>query len=144
MKRGRFLMFGSGDTLYHPLYIDNLVDAFELTGRRPGRGEVYLIGDAQYYSLNDLVRAVATSMDIQVRIHHLPFAPLWIAAATCEAICKPLSIEPPLFRRRADWFRQNRAFRIDSARRALGYKPQVDLATGLTRTARWYRQHGYL
>ena len=53
VKRGRFLMFGSGDTLYHPLYIDNLVDAFELAGGRPGRGEVYLIGDAQYYSLND-------------------------------------------------------------------------------------------
>jgi nucleoside-diphosphate-sugar epimerase len=56
----------------------------------------------------------------------------------------PLGIEPPLFRRRADWFRQNRAFRIDRARRELGYDPQVDLATGLARTARWYQDNGYL
>ena len=42
VKRGRFLMFGDGKTLYHPLYIDNLIDAFELAGERPGYGEVYL------------------------------------------------------------------------------------------------------
>ena len=144
VKRGRFLMFGDGKTLYHPLYIDNLIDAFELAGERPGYGEVYLIGDAEYHTLNNLVRAVATSMEAEVRILHLPFAPLWMAAATCETVCRPLSIEPPLFRRRADWFRQNRAFRIDKAKTELGYEPRVDLSTGLARTAAWYRQHGYL
>lgn len=144
VRGGRFLMFGDGETFYHPLYIDNLVDAFLRASERPGTGETYLIGDARYYSLNDLVRAVAASMDREVRILHLPFAPLWAAAATCETVCRPLRIEPPLFRRRADWFRQNRAFRIDKARRELGYEPAVDLSTGLRRTAAWYREHGYL
>ena len=144
VKGGRFLMFGDGETFYHPLYIDNLVDAFLLAAERPGTGETYLIGDARYCSLNELVSAVAASMDHGVRILHLPFAPLWAAAAACEALCRPLGIEPPLFRRRADWFRQNRAFRIDKARRELGYEPAIDLSTGLRRTAAWYRDHGYL
>ena len=144
VKRGRFLMFGDGKTLYHPLYIDNLVDAFELAASRPGRGEAYLIGDASYYALNDLVTAVATAMDVPVRITHLPFAPLWAASVVCETVCRPLGLEPPLFRRRADWFRQNRAFRIDRARRDLEYAPKVDLPTGLALTAEWYRAHGYL
>jgi nucleoside-diphosphate-sugar epimerase len=144
VRKGRFLMFGSGRTFYHPLYIDNLVDAFELAGERGGKGEAYLIGDAQFYSLNDLVTAVGRSLDLDVRILHLPFTPLWLAAAACEAVCMPLGIEPPLFRRRADWFRQNRAFRIDRARRELGYDPKIDLATGLARTAQWYRENGYL
>ena len=104
IRRGRFLMFGKGETLYHPLYIDNLVDAFELAAARPGTGEVYLIGDADYYSLNDLVRAVATSMNMEVRIIHLPFRPLWWASTACEFICRPLNIEPPLFRRRLTGF----------------------------------------
>jgi nucleoside-diphosphate-sugar epimerase len=143
-KKGRFLMFGDGRTFYHPLYIDNLVDAFELAGNRPGTGDVYLIGDAEYYALDDLVRAVGRSMGIDVKITHLPFAPLWMAAIMCEAVCAPLRIEPPLFRRRADWFRQNRAFSIARATRDLGYVPRVDLATGLSRTAEWYRQHAYL
>lgn len=143
-RGGRFLMFGNGKTLYHPLYIDNLVDAFELAGDRPGTGHTYLIGDDRYYSLNDLVTAVGKAMGIDVRIVHLPFTPLWLAAAACEGVCMPLGIEPPLFRRRADWFRQNRAFRIDRARKDLAYDPKVDLATGLARTAAWYREHGYL
>ncbi|HEX7084844.1 MAG TPA: NAD-dependent epimerase/dehydratase family protein [Vicinamibacterales bacterium] len=143
-RRGRFLMFGDGRTLYHPLYIDNLVDAFELAGERPGRGEPYLIADEHYYSLNDLVTAVGASLGIDVRITHLPFAPLLAASVVCEAICRPLGVEPPLFRRRADWFRQNRAFRIDRARRDLGYAPKVDLPTGLSQTAQWYKEHGYL
>ena len=37
-RRGRFLMFGNGKTFYHPLYIDNLVDAFELAGGTSGPG----------------------------------------------------------------------------------------------------------
>jgi nucleoside-diphosphate-sugar epimerase len=144
VRRGRFLMFGNGSTLYHPLYIDNFVDAFELASEHPTPGAVYLIGDREYHTLDDLVRAVGRALGIDVRITHLPFRPLWLAAAACEAVCMPLGIEPPLFRRRADWFRQNRAFRIDRARRELGYDPKIDLDTGLARTARWYRQHGYL
>jgi nucleoside-diphosphate-sugar epimerase len=144
VRHGRFLMFGDGKTLYHPLYIDNLVDAFLLAGRRQGRGEAYLIGDARYYSLNDLVGAVAASLQRDVRIVHLPFWPLRIAAVLCEEVCMPLGIEPPLFRRRADWFQQTRAFRIDKAQRDLGYEPKIELSEGLVRTAKWYREHGYV
>jgi nucleoside-diphosphate-sugar epimerase len=144
VRRGRFLMFGDGRTFYHPLYIDNLVDAFELAAERPGAGEAYLIGDERYYTLDELVRAVGESLGLRVSIVHLPFRPLWLAAAACEAVCTPLGIEPPLFRRRADWFRQNRAFRIDRARERLGYAPRIDLPTGLARTAKWYKENGYL
>ncbi len=145
VRRGRFLMFGDGETFYHPCYIDNLVDAFELGAEVPKAvGETYLIGDDRYVSLNELVRAVADSLGHGVRIVSLPFLPLWIAASLCEALCMPLGIEPPLFRRRADWFRQTRAFTIDKARRELGFVPRVPLAEGLARTAAWYRTRGYL
>jgi nucleoside-diphosphate-sugar epimerase len=144
-RRGRFLMFGDGETFYHPLYIDNLVDAFELAAEHPKAvGETYLIGDDRYVSLNDLVRGVAASLGQEVRIVHLPFAPLWAAATVCEAACRPFGIAPPLFRRRADWFRQTRAFSIAKAQRELGYVPRVGLAEGLQRTAAWYRANGYL
>ena len=83
-------------------------------------------------------------MGLDVRIYHLPFTPLWLASAACETVCGPLGIEPPLFRRRADWFRQNRAVRITRAAERLGYAPKIDLATGLARTAQWYREQGYL
>jgi nucleoside-diphosphate-sugar epimerase len=145
VKRDSFLMFGSGRTFYHPVYIDNLVDAFELALEKEGiQGETYIIGDEHYYSLNDLVQHVATAMGVPLRIRYLPFWPLWTAALACEVVCKPLRLTPPLFRRRVDWFRQVRAFSIEKARKELDYQPKIGLKEGLAATARWYQELGYL
>lgn len=144
-KKGVFHMFGDGLTTYHPVYIDNLVDGFLLAANTDGNTrESYLIADEEYFTLNDLVTHVAQSMGIDVRIRHWPFWPLWAAAAACEAVCYPLRVSPPLFRRRVDWFRQVRAFKIEKARRELGYVPRVGIAEGLRRTAEWYKREGYL
>ena len=62
----------------------------------------------------------------------------------CEAVCVPLRIKPPLYRRRVDFFTHDRAFTSAKAHRLLGYVPQVTLAEGLQRMARWYETQGYL
>lgn len=144
-RSGRFLMFGDGETTYHPVYIDNLVDLFILAAERPeARGNTYIGGDERYYTLNEIVQMVGEAIDVDVQIYHLPFWPLWIASVAVEFACKLLPFEPPLFRRRADWFRQVRAFSIDKARDELGYEPQIGLPEGLRITARWYRENQYL
>jgi nucleoside-diphosphate-sugar epimerase len=75
---------------------------------------------------------------------HVPVWPFFAAGAVCEAICLPLGIAPPIYRRRVAFFTKNRAFRIDKARRLLGYRPRVPLDDGLRETAAWYREHGHL
>ena len=70
--------------------------------------------------------------------------PLLLAGHVCEQLCKPFGITPPIFPRRVDWYRQNRAFDIRKAKRDLGYRPLVGLTEGLARTANWYRTEGYL
>jgi nucleoside-diphosphate-sugar epimerase len=145
VSKGRFLMFGPGRVHYHPAYIDNLVDAFELAAlSTQGNGEAYLIGDEKYYTLDELVSAIAETLGVELSIRHVPFWPLWSAALACEMVYKPFRVDPPLFRRRVDWFRQNRAFSIEKAKKELGYQPKVDLKEGLAKTAQWYREKGYL
>ncbi|HYH44923.1 MAG TPA: NAD(P)-dependent oxidoreductase [Thermoanaerobaculia bacterium] len=142
---GSFPMFGNGRTLYHPLYIDNLIDAFILAmedGR--GDGEAYLIADEQYIEIEDLVRRVGKALGTDVRIPHYPVWPVIVAGHVVEKACKPFGINPPIFPRRVDWYRQNRAFRIDKARKDLGYQPSVGIDEGLRRTAEWYRREGLL
>ena len=138
-------MFGSGKTTYHPLYIDNLVDAMMLV-MEPGKGdgEAYLIADDQYVEIETLVNKVAKALGVAVRIPHYPVMPLVVAGHICERICKPFHIIPPIFPRRVDWYRQNRAFNINKAKRDLGYDPKIDLDEGLKRTADWYRREGFL
>jgi 2-alkyl-3-oxoalkanoate reductase len=145
VKKGVFPMFGHGKTFYHPVYIDNLVDAFILAmDLNKGNGETYIIADEEYVTIEDLVQRVAKAMNTTVRIPHYPFLPLLAAAHVCEMICKPFRIRPPIFPRRADWYRQVRAFRIDKAKRELGYVPKIGLDEGLRRTAEWYVKEGYL
>jgi nucleoside-diphosphate-sugar epimerase len=143
--KGHFPMFGSGKTLYHPLYIDNLVDAFILAMQNgKGDGQAYLIADEHYVTIKELVQKVGEAMNLKVKITHYPVWPLIIAGHIFETACKPFKITPPIFPRRVDWFRQNRAFRIDKAKSDLGYAPKVDLDEGLRRTAEWYFQEGLL
>ncbi len=145
VARGTFPMFGDGRTLYHPLYVDNLVDAFLLAMESPrAAGEAYLIADQEYVGIEALVRRVARALGTDVRIPHFPVWPAVAAGHLCQAACRPFGITPPLFPRRVDWYRQNRAFKIDKARRDLGYEPRVGLDEGLRRTAEWYRREGYL
>ena len=141
VARGRFPMFGSGKTLYHPVYIDNLVDAFVLAmDLNKGNGEAYLIADEEYVSIKDLVQRIGRALDVDVKIKHYPIWPVIIAGHVCEKVCTPLRITPPIFPRRVDWYRQNRAFNINKAKRDLGYNPKVGLDEGLRRTGEWYRQ----
>ena len=145
VKKGFFPFFGDGSALYHPLYIDNFVDAFELAAAKPaGCGQTYLIADDSYYTIKEIVLKIATIMEKDLKVVHLPFWALYGLSTAVELLYKPLPMDPPLFRRRADWFRQNRAFRIDKARNQLGYNPAVDLDDGLRRTYEYYRDTGYL
>lgn len=145
VAKGTFPMFGSGRTLYHPLYIDNLVDAFLLCmPQGVGSGREYLIADEKYYAIEDIVQAVARALDVPVRIPHYPVLPVVAVGHIVEKLCKPLGITPPIFPRRVDWYRQNRAFDIGRAQRELGYRPLIELEEGLRRTGIWYREMGYL
>lgn len=140
VNQGKFPMIGDGSTLYHPLYIDNLVDALVLAmAPGVGTGEAYLIADEEYVPIRDLVERCARALGVSVRIRKVPTLPMVIAGHLCEWICKPLKISPPIFPRRVDWYRQNRAFDISKAKKDLGYQPAVGLDEGLKRTAEWYR-----
>lgn len=145
VKRGRFLMPGDGETFYHAVFIDNLIDAFELVSDKDElSGRRFIIADENYHSLNQLVEMAAAAIATSVRIQKVPFWPVWLAALGCEMCCKPFRLHPPIFRRRIDWFRQVRAFSIEKAKKEIGYRPRVSTGEGFVRTVEWYKTHDHL
>jgi nucleoside-diphosphate-sugar epimerase len=94
--------------------------------------------------LNELVAITASEAEVAPPGTHLPVWPFWIAGALCEAVCAPLGIEPPLYRRRVDFFTKSRAFDISRARAELGFAPSVGLHEGIRRTLAWYRENHWL
>jgi len=145
VNSGRFRMFGSGEVLYHMTYVTDLVAGIILCGENPAAaGQTYILAGPRYTTINELVAAVARAVGRTVPRGRLPLGPLRFAARACELICRPLGIEPPLHRRRLDFFTVNRAFSIEKARRELGYRPRVDILEGCRLTAEWYRDNGLL
>jgi dihydroflavonol-4-reductase len=145
IARRRWVTLGSGEIYYHLTYVDDLVEGFRLCGEHPAAANrTYILAGAEVTTLNDVVRRVAEAADVPAPKRHLPVWPFWIAGAACEAICAPLGVEPPIFRRRVDFFTKSRAFDITRARVELGYAPKVDLRDGIARTLDWYRRHGWL
>jgi dihydroflavonol-4-reductase len=145
IARRRFPMLGSGEVFYHLTYIDDLVQGLRRCGEVPAAaGRTYLLAGPQYTTLNELVRVIAAALEVPPPALRLPVWPFWVAGLVCEKVCVPLRIEPPLYRRRVDFYTKSRAFDTSRARAELAYNPGVDLPTGVARTVAWYRDKGWL
>ncbi len=145
IQRGRFPMLGRGDAFYHLTYIDDLVEGFRLCAETPGAaGRTYLLAGPRYTTLKELTGLIARELGVSAPRIRLPVWPFWLAGLVCEAVCVPLRIEPPIYRRRVDFYTKSRAFDTTRARTELGYAPKVDLEEGIHRTAQWYRERKLL
>jgi dihydroflavonol-4-reductase len=145
LARGNFPMIGSGKPFYHLTYIDDLVEGFRLCGSVPGaKGRTYILAGPRYTTLEQLVQLVARELNVTPPRLHWPVWPFWTAGLLCEMVCVPLGIEPPIFRRRVDFYTKSRAFDTTRARTELGFMPGVGLEDGIKRTADWYRAEGLL
>jgi nucleoside-diphosphate-sugar epimerase len=145
IKTRKFAMIGSGEVVYHMTYIDDLIAGILLCGsQEKALGNVYILAGEEATTLNGLVRLIAQVLNVPPPRLHLPAAPIYLAAIMCELVCMPLGINPPLYRRRVNFFRKTRCFDVSKAKRDLGFAPKTDLKTGIGLTVDWYRQHGYL
>jgi nucleoside-diphosphate-sugar epimerase len=145
IARRQFPMLGPGQVFYHLTFVDDVVEGLRLCGdTATAAGGTYLIAGPRYTTLNELVSMIARTLGVSPPWLRLPVWPVWLAGALCEAVCVPLRIEPPLYRRRVDFYRKSRAFDTSRAQRELGFRPTVSLEDGIRRTAAWYREQGLL
>lgn len=145
IARRRFVMIGAGDVRLHMVHVDDLVQGLRLAADQPSAiGETFIIAGNECWSLNEITSHIAGIYGVRPPRLHLPVWPFYAAGAACEAICVPLGINPPIYRRRVAFFTKSRAFTIAKAKRLLGYEPHVPLQQGLEQTAAWYDQHGYV
>ena len=145
VARRRWVTLGGGKIYYHLTFIDDVVDGFILCGTHPAAANrTYILAGGEVTTLNALVALVADVAEVPTPTRHLPVWPFWTAGAVCETICRPLGIDPPIFRRRVDFFTKSRAFDIARARTELGFAPRVGLREGIRRTLAWYRTEGWL
>lgn len=141
----RFFYVGQGKALVHFVDVRDLAEAFYLAmGNQNTDGEIFTIAGSESVPLHVVVNAIAGECGVNPPRVHVPVKPLQLAGTVCETICRPLGIEPPLHRRRVDFFTKNRCFDISKAQRVLGFVPQQSLRGEIRDMVAWYRAHGWI
>ncbi|HJR15872.1 MAG TPA: NAD(P)-dependent oxidoreductase [Gemmatimonadales bacterium] len=143
VSRGRFPLFGAGKGRRHMVYVDDVVSAFfKACEREEAVGQALIIAGPRSCTLRELLDEVTAATNSRRYGFRLPLAPMLGLAAVVEDVCGALAIEPPIYRRRMDFFHSDSEFDTARARRVLQWAPQVDLEDGIRRTLEDYRRTG--
>jgi nucleoside-diphosphate-sugar epimerase len=143
--RGVLFALGTGRTLYHLVHIEDLVAILERAASHPSaEGEVFIAGADRATRLDDMARMIGQPLGRRVRVVTFPAGPVFLLAGACEALCRPLGLQPPLYRRRVAFFTKDRSFDTKKLREVLGYRSRYSVEDGLAMTARWYAEHGWI
>jgi nucleoside-diphosphate-sugar epimerase len=140
IEKRRFMMFGDGRTLRHPLYVSDAVRGLELCAETDNvTGQIFILAGERPVKIQDLVRLIAEVLEVPPPTGHLPVVLGRMAGVALQSAFKPLRQEPPFSRRSMDFFLKNNAYNTGKAQRELGFRPMVDLRTGVTKTVHWLR-----
>jgi len=145
IARGIALYIGDGSTLVHYVDVRDLARAFVLAMEHEERNaEIYMIAGERPASFRELTELISNALGKRPLSVRLPVKPMQWLGSACEAICRPLHIPPPIFRRRVDFYTKNRQFDASKAVSELGYRPARALEDEVADIVGWYREHGWL
>lgn len=139
------VMGSAAGQLYHLIHVDDLTEIFILAAvHDSAAGGVFIAGDAAAMPLADIIRVIGAEMGRTSRFVRVPAWPFFLMADVCEAVCRPLGLAPPIYRRRVAFFTKDRSFNTARLREKLGYRYRRTTEEGLRETARWYLEHGWI
>jgi nucleoside-diphosphate-sugar epimerase len=145
LDRGRFLIIGSGQNQRQAIHVRDLVHGLLLAATHPAAvGETFVLAGEETMTTREMVEHVARALGRTAPRWHVPLWPFLTAAVAMEKTLSPLGVQPPLHRRRLDFFRKSFVFSTAKAQRVLGFTASVPFAAGTVETANWYREQGYL
>jgi nucleoside-diphosphate-sugar epimerase/2-polyprenyl-3-methyl-5-hydroxy-6-metoxy-1,4-benzoquinol methylase len=140
-----FFKIGPGKNLHQLIYIDDLIDGMlRASENDKALGEVILLVGSRPITTDQMVDTIAEKLQTRLPNFRAPLFPFTSAAAILETTLRPLGIQPPLHRRRMDFFKKSFSFSTTKARELLNFSPRYSFEMGAAETARWYRENGFL
>jgi nucleoside-diphosphate-sugar epimerase len=136
LKKRTFPMIGKGLNTRHPIYILDLLRAFEvLMAHHAAIGDLFIIGGARIMTTKKIVDTVCNVFGFKSPVVRLPIGVGRMIAFGIEAGCRLIGTEPPMSRRSLEFYQVNNGFDISKARRVLGYGPEYTFEQGLRHCA---------
>ncbi|GAC1646776.1 MAG: NAD(P)-dependent oxidoreductase [Ktedonobacteraceae bacterium] len=145
INKGWPCLIQGGRALIHPVYINDMTDAFLLSAeRREAIGRRYNIAGEHPVSFKTLSIAIAHALGKQLPKGNIPLSLANLASDVFSVIPGLQGERAPLTRSRVKFLTNSRVYSIERAQKELGYASKVGLDEGMKRTAAWYQKHGYL
>jgi nucleoside-diphosphate-sugar epimerase len=145
IQRRQFRPVGRRPVWLHPIYIDDMTDAFLRCAQQPRAvGEIFHIAGREPVTIERLAATIAAALAVKPTRGWIP-KPAARAVATAGDLL-PARLQPlaPLTRSRFDFLTHSRVYDVSKARRLLDFSAETELGTGIGRSVTWYRQQGYL
>jgi nucleoside-diphosphate-sugar epimerase len=142
---GRFRPIGHEPVFLHPVYIDDMTEAFLRCASHPNAvGECYNIAGREPVTLAELAHNIAHAAGSKTRTGHIPLPVARAAARVGDLLPTRYRNRAPLTTSRLDFLTHSRVYSVSKAELELGFVARTDLRTGIELTVAWYREHGYL
>jgi 2-polyprenyl-3-methyl-5-hydroxy-6-metoxy-1,4-benzoquinol methylase len=143
--KNKFFIIGSGKNLHHLIYVEDLIEGlFLLSEAEEAVGQIFLFAGEKAISTREMADTVGNVLERKVPRIHAPLWPFLSAATVMEKILRPMGIQPPLHRRRMDFFRKNFSLSANKSKKLLAFTPKYSFEAGAFETARWYRENNLL
>jgi nucleoside-diphosphate-sugar epimerase len=137
--RRQFRPIGRRDVWLHPIYIDDMTEAFLRCGSEPKAvGECFNVAGQEVVSLAQLADAIARAGGTSLPKGRIPLPLAWAAALAFDALPSTLRRWAPLTRDRLDFLTHSRVYDVEKAFEVLNFRAKTDLVTGVARTMAWY------
>lgn len=145
INRGRFVLIGPCDNRRQVIHVDDLAGGLLLGATHPAAvSETFVLAGREIMTTREMIHGIAAALDRPPPRLKVPLWPFTAAAVVFETTLKPLGIQPPLHRRRLDFFRKSFLFSTDKAERQLGFVARIGFSQGSRETARWYAASGLI
>ena len=142
--KGRLFRIGPGQNLHHVVFIDDLIDALRILAVQPDAvQQTAVVAGPEAVTSDQMITCISTAVGKSPPTLRVPLWVFLAAASVMEAMLKPIGVQPPLHRRRLNFFIKSFQFSMSEAGK-LGYQPIIGFEEGAARTASWYRDTGLL
>jgi nucleoside-diphosphate-sugar epimerase len=145
IARKKFFFVGSADNMRHPLYIGDLLQAFERAATHPTTpGSIFIIAGPEAISVRELVQVASEALGVQYNPITVPKVLVAIGCTIIEKTFTALHRQPPFSSRSLKFFTESSAFSTTKATNELGFEARTALSDGLSSTISTLNQEGLL
>lgn len=145
IKKGVFFVIGSGKNLHHLIHVDDLIEGLFLAATvKAAHGKAFVLAGKDVLTTREMAEIVAAQLRKKLPRLQIPLFPFLLLASILEGVLRPLGIQPPLHKRRMDFFKKSFLFSQEQSTAVLGFVPKIAFREGVADTAKWYEEMGYL